>query len=242
MAGPEVQSNPYNKYIVSVTVNDSPWFCKCGPCVAINKEEGVEEDGTLFRLVNAIATQLASEYPAVAVEIMVYGTSLPRTRPVSNVLMQMVHTPDMRFAMDDPTHKKNREMLAKFRNAKEAVGAGSLYNWLWLGTYGSSSYLDPRPNLKYLARNIRIMTQNGVTGYFCQTVQSRGTEMQALRYYLTSRALWRPTLDGREEIEEFCRLYYKDAADDVLRYIDFLHDEYGQGPIGRDLRQHDGAL
>jgi hypothetical protein len=226
--GPEVQSNPYNKYIVSVTVNDSQWFCKCGPCVAINKEEGVEEGGTLFRLVNAIATQLASEYPAVAVETMVYGTSLPRTRPVSNVLMQMVHTPDMRFAMDDPTHKENREMLAKFRNAKETVGAGSLYNWIWLGTYGSSSYLDPRPNLKYLARNIRIMTQNGVTGYFCQTVQSRGTEMQALRYYLTSRALWRPTLDGRAEIEEFCRLYYKDAADDVLRYIDFLHDEYGQ--------------
>ena len=29
-------------------------------------------------------------------------------------------------------------------------------------------------------------------------------------------------------IEEFCRLYYKDTAGDVLRYIDLVNDEYAK--------------
>ena len=226
--GPAVEASPYDKHIVSVTVNDSPWFCKCARCVAVNAEERVEEGGTLIRFVNAIATELDDEYPNVAVETMVYGTSLPRTRPVANVLMQMVRSPDWRYALDDPSCAENRELLAEFRRTKQAVGDGALYNWLWIGTYGSSSFLDPRPNLRYLAHNIRVMNECGVTGLFCQTVQSHGTEMQDLRYYLLARAMWRPTLDGRGIIEEFCRLYYREAAEDVLRYIDFLHDGYAR--------------
>ena len=50
--------------------------------------------------------------------------------------------------------------------------------------------------------------------------------MQDLRYYLLARAMWRPEVDSRETIEEFCRLYYGRGAPDVLRYIDFLHDHY----------------
>ena len=226
--GPEVKENPFNKYIVSVTVNDSPHFCQCATCRAVNQEEGVAEGGTIMRFVNSIATQLANEYPAVGVETMIYGTSIPRTRPVSNVIIQMVKTPDMRYALDDPSHSDNRQTLAEFYQARESVGAGGIYNWLHLGSYSSTSYLDPRPNLKYLAHNIRLMNQCGITGIFGQTVQSRGTEMQALRFYLISRILWRPELDGRETIEEFCGLYYKDAAGDVLRYIDLVNDEYAK--------------
>ena len=226
--GPEVKENPFNKYIVSVTVNDSPHFCECAKCRAVNQAEGVEEGGTIMRFVNSIATQLANEYPAVGVETMIYGTSIPLTKPVSNVIIQMVKTPDMRYALDDPSHADNRQTLAEFRRARESVGEGGIYNWLHLGSYSSTSYLDPRPNLKYLAYNIRMMNRCGVIGIFGQTVQSRGTEMQALRFYLISRILWRPDLDGRETIEEFCRLYYQDAADDVLRYIDLVNDEYAQ--------------
>ena len=51
--------NPYNKYLVNVTVNDNPYFCKCGPCVAVNQEEGTVEGGTKMRFVNALGRQLA---------------------------------------------------------------------------------------------------------------------------------------------------------------------------------------
>jgi len=225
--GPEIKENPYNKYIVSVTVNDSPWFCQCVECKAVNQQEGVKEGATILRFVNTIATQLAEEYPAVGVETMIYGTSIPKTKPVSNVLMQIVKTPDMRFALDDPTSPENREALSEFTRAKTSVGDGGLYNWLHLGSYSATSYLDPRPNLKFLMHNIREMNEHGITGFFSQTVQSRSTEMQDLRFYLLSRAMWRPQLDPRATMEEFCRLFYRESADDVLRFIDFLHDEYG---------------
>jgi len=226
--GTPEEADPRNKYIVSVTVNDSHNFCQCEPCVSINREEGVKEGGTLMRFVNAIAGDLESEYGNVSVETMIYFTQLPKkTKAASNVLVQAVFDPDWRYAIDDPTHEGNQKALKFFRETKAALGDGYLYNWVKLGMYNSASFLDPRPNLRFIARNIRIMTEYGVKGYFCQTVQTRGAEMQDLRYYLLARALWRPDVDNRVYMEEFCRLYYGKAADDVLRYIDFLHDGYG---------------
>ena len=227
--GPDVKSKPQIKHVVSVTVNDNPWLCKCGPCVAVNKEEGVKEGGTKMRFVNAIAKTLDEEYGNVSVETMLYHTELPKkARPRSNVIIQMVADPDWRYALDAPNHERNRKLLTHFRDIKSRLGDAGLYNWIKLGTYGSTSYLDPRPNLRHLVRNIRIMSECGVRGFFCQTVQTRGGEMQDLRYYLTARSLWRPTIDGRAAMEEFCHLYYGAAGEDILRYIDFHHDEYGQ--------------
>ena len=60
--------------------------------------------------------------------------------------------------------------------------------------------------------------------------------MQALRYYMISRALWRPELDNRETMEEFCRLYYGAGAEKVLRYLDFMHDDYGQLDVWQGQR------
>jgi hypothetical protein len=241
--GPEVKTNPYNKYIVSVTVNDTPYFCQCEECTQINKEEGVELGGNKMRFVNSIADQLAEEYPAISIETMLYHTELPKiTKPASNVLIQMVHDPDWRYAFDDPTSKPNAERLQEFLKMKESIGDGYVYNWIKLGKYSSGSYLDPRPNLRFIARNIRIMTECGVRGYFCQTVQSRGTEMQDLRYYLLARAMWRPEIDSRETIREFCNLYYSAGAPDVIRYIDFLHDEYGRKDRSRETQSDTTVL
>ena len=223
--GPEVKANPYNKYVVSVTVNDSIWFCKCDPCVAVNREEGVTEGGTKMRFVNAIATRLAREYPAVSVETMLYHTSMPKkTKPVSNVLIQLVYDPDWRYAFDDQSYEINRRALNRLGELSEAIGEGSIYNWTKHVTF--VDFMIPYPNLRHIARNIRIMNENGVNGIYAQMSQSRGNEMQDLRYYLLARAMWRPEVDSRETIEEFCQLYYGKGGPDVLRYIDFLHDNY----------------
>jgi len=209
--GPEVKANPYNKYVVSVTVNDSTNFCKCAPCVAVNREESVVEGGTKMRFVNAIATRLAQEYPAVSVETMLYHTSMPKkTKPVSNVLIQLVYDPDWRYAFDDESHEVNRQRLNRLRELRETIGEGSIYNWTKHTTF--VDFMIPYPNLRYIARNIRIMNENGVNGIYAQMSQSRGNEMQDLRYYLLARAMWRPEVDSRETIEEFCRLYYGRGA------------------------------
>jgi len=233
--GDAAKSNPYTKYVVSVTINDNAYFCECEPCVAVNKEEGVKSGGNLMRFVNSIAGQLDEEYGNVSVETMIYFTELPKkTKPASNVLIQAVNDPDWRYALDDPSHEANQKVLKYLRDTREQIGEGTLYIWNKLGLYNSASFIDPRPNLRYIARNIRIMTEHSVKGYFVQTVQTRGGEMQDLRYYLTARALWRPEVDGRETMKEFCNAYYGAGGDDVIRYIDFLHDEYGHKEWGEE--------
>ena len=226
--GDDVKADIHNKYLVNVTVNDTPWFCKCDTCVAINTEEGVNEGATYVRFVNAVANPLADEYPNVAVEAMMYHTSFPdKSRFASNVVTKIVSLPDYRVPLDDPSSERNRNTLAQIRRSKKMIGDGALYCWTRVGVYGADSYLDPRPNLTAITDNFRAMRDNGVRGFFIQTTQSRGTEMHELRYYMLARAMWRPDLDNRETMEEFCRLFYGAGAADVLRYIDFLHDGYG---------------
>ena len=226
--GDDVKADPHNKYLVNVSVNDTPWFCKCDTCVTINTEEGVGEGATYVRFVNAIANPLAAEYPNVAIEAMMYHTSLPdKSGFASNVVTKIVSLPDYRVPLDDPSNERNRQTLAGIRNTKKKIGDGALYCWTRVGLYGAESYLDPRPNLTAITDNFRIMRDNGVRGFFIQTTQSRGTEMLDLRYYLLARAMWRPDLDNRETMEEFCHLFYGAGAADVLRSIDFLHDGYG---------------
>jgi len=196
----------------------------------------------LARFVNAVATQIGKEYPNVSIETMAYHTGIPKkTRLVSNVIMKIATSPDFRFALDDRSHEGNRKIRERFLEWKEAAGDGHLYCWTYVAEGAGTSYLNPRPNLCYIARNIRIMNESGVVGFFIQSVQSRGTEMQDLRYYLVARALWRPEIDSQETIEEFCRLYYGAGAEGVLRYIDFLHDEYGEEALAQRTWANDLA-
>lgn len=229
----QTPKDPHSKYLVSVTVNDSPHFCQCETCVAINQEEGVREGGTKMRFVNAIGDILAAEYPNVAVETMLYHTDLPKkTRPASNVLLRLVHDPDWRYDLDDTSCARNQRAKAYFEAAQQSAGGG-VYNWVKHVDFPDWLYLVP--NLRHFASIFRGMSDLGVTGLFCQNQATRDAQFQNLRYYLLARALWRPREESRDAMAEFCRLYYGPASEDVQKYIDFLHDEYGHFEGRREL-------
>ena len=227
-----------SKYLVSLTINDSPYFCLCDPCKAINAEEGVTQGGTKMRFVNAVAELLAEEYPNVAVETMLYHTQMPRkTSPLSNVLVRAVHDHDWRFALDDPTHENNRRQVAFWRDLKGLIGDGGVYNWTKHVSF--HDWLLPVPNLRHTARSLGVMNEHGVIGMFCQNQNTRDGQFQNIRYYVLARGMWRPEIDSRETIREFCRLYYGPAGEDVLKYINFIHDEYGDEDLAkRDMGLH----
>jgi hypothetical protein len=230
----ETPKDPHSKYLVSVTINDSPHFCQCDTCVAINKEEGVQEGGTKMRFVNAIAEILAPDYPNVAVETMLYHTQLPKkTRPVSNVLLRLVYDPDWRYDIDDASCKRNQVAKEYFREVQQATSGSGVYNWVKHVDFPDWLFL--MPNLRHFASMFRAMSGFGVTGLFCQNQATRDAQFQNIRYYLLARAMWRPQEDSRDTIREFCSLYYGPAAESVQRYIDFLHDEYGHSEQRREL-------
>jgi len=237
------QQNPYNKYIISVSANDSPYHCKCDKCLAVNLEEGVTQGagGPHVRFLNAIAEVVAREFPHTSVKTMFYQSGMPqKTKPVANVIVECVTGIDWRYALDDMSRKPVRYMTGYFDKFLRTVGDGQIYVWTKhneFGDYFIAKTFSPNPGLHHIARNLRIMTEKyRVSGMFAQNSQTPGSDFQTLRYYLLARAMWRPSIDSQVEIEEFCRLYYGPAADDVLRHIDSVHDDYPQGdrPDGVD--------
>ena len=226
----ELDANPYNKVVASVSVNDSSAFCQCEPCLAVKREDGSEDDAGAgaahLRLVNAIARRVAEEFPGASISTMLYHSAMPRTiKPEKNVIMQMVSGIDWRYKLDDPNSPDNVHMSKSLANWKKKVGDGKIYNWSKHVNFGN--FFHPSPNIRNTAHNLRVYHEKyALGGVFAQNQQSRGTEMQALRFYVLARAMWRPTVDSRETIKEFCRAYYGKGGEGVLKYVNYLHDEW----------------
>ena len=229
------QANPYNKYIVSVSANDSQGFCECSACQAVNREEGVGvEDvpsgsyggGTHVRLVNAVAEMVAREFPNALVQSMFYHMTLPKkTKLASNVILMAGSSVNWYYPMDDMSKPSSHRMKKWLTEWKNSAGDGHLYIWTKHIHFGN--YFHHRANLRHIARNIRVMTEKyGLKGQFAQNGQTAGAEFQTIRYYLLARAMWRPQDESQDQIKEFCRLYYGNAAQDAQSYIDYVHDEY----------------
>ena len=225
-----IDASPWSKVVASVSANDSVDFCQCGPCLAVAREDGSENDGGAgaahLRMVNAIARRVAEEFPQASISTMLYHSRMPRKiKPAPNVIMRMVSGIDWRYRLDDPTSKNNTAMRKLLGEWTEKVGDGLIYNWSKHVHFGN--FFAPIPNLREIATNIRIYHEKyRLGGNFAQNQQSHGTEMQTLRFYLLAKAMWRPTVDSRETISEFCVPYYGSGAEGVMKYIDYLHDEW----------------
>ena len=226
----DIAVNPYNKVVASVSANDSIHFCECEVCQAVKREDGSEDASgngpAHLRMVNAIARRVAEEFPNASITTMLYHSGMPKKiKPVSNVIMQMVSGIDWRYRFDDPNVQNNVRMVKTLTEWTRKVGDGRIYNWSKHVNFGD--FLKPIPNLREIATNIRIYHEKyRLGGMFAQNQQSPNTEMQVLRFYLLARAMWRPTVDSRETIKEFCVPYYGGGAEGVMRYIDYLHDEW----------------
>ena len=105
--------------IISVSQNDTDARCRCANCDAIDREEG-SPSGTLLRFVNAIAENIAEDYPHVTIDTLAYDyTQTPPkiTRPAENVCIRLC-TFHCHFThpLTDPTCSEN----AKFCRDLEA--------------------------------------------------------------------------------------------------------------------------
>ena len=218
------QTNPHNKYVVNVTPNDWDNHCECEPCSALNEKAGTPVIGALMWFVNRVAKEVAKDDSNVAIETLAYAQyeRAPKVGPLEpNVIVKFAPIQmDYGRPMDYPGSFKNRQAYANMKDWSAICK--NMYVWNYYTNF--KDFMRPYPNLLALVRTFKIQVDLGMRGLFAQCQQSVGAEMQALRSYLLARLMWRPSLDGRQIIEEFCRLYYGDeAGEGVLRYIEHLH-------------------
>ncbi len=207
--------------IVSVSQNDWDNHCLCEQCLALEEQDG-SPAGPLLRFVNAVAQQIGPDHPEVAVDTLAYHyTRRPPANvvPLPNVIVRLC---SIECSFLHPLEGETNASFGDDIRGWDQI-CDRLYVWDYTTNFGH--YIQPHPNLRVLAPNVRFFVEHGVKGVFEQgAYQSPGGEFAELKAWMLAKLLWDPSRETDELIDEFCRGYYGAAAPFIREYIDLLHD------------------
>ncbi len=207
--------------IVEISQNDWGNRCRCEGCLAVEAEEG-SPAGPLLRFVNAVADHIAEDFPEAVISTLAYQyTRKPpaRTKPRPNVCIRLC---SIECSFLQPLEDEaNRAFADDIRRWSELTDR--LYVWDYVTNFALP--LQPFPNLRVLADNMRFFRKHGVRGVFEEGGHyTRGASFSEIRAWVLAKLLWNPDLDGAAMVKEFVRGYYGPAAPPIQEYIDLLHD------------------
>jgi hypothetical protein len=212
--------------IFSVSQNDWANFCTCPACKAVADAEG-SQAGPLIHFVNAIADDIAADYPDKIIDTLAYQWSRkpPRTvRPRPNVCVRLCSI-ECCFAHPLEACETNRAFVDDIRGWHRLCNR--LYIWDYVINYAHS--VMPFPDLRVLGPNIRFFVANGVRGIYEEACYfTKGSELAELRTWIIAKTLWNPAYDTDKAIDEFLAAYYGAAAPPIRRYIDLTHQQVAE--------------
>jgi len=175
-----LKKNPEIKNI-SISQNDNQQYCRCPCCAAIDNREGTPM-GSILTFVNAIADEVAKDFPDVMVGTLSYQYSRkpPKTiKPRPNIQIQLCSIEScLLHSIDNPMCPNNKQFCADMANW------GKICNNISIWSYNTifNNYLLPLPNLRTIEPNIRYFVANNAKGVFMQSAYTTlGAEMSDLR-------------------------------------------------------------
>ena len=215
-----VRKNP-DAGMISVSQNDCHGACQCEPCQKNVQEEG-SEAGPLIRFVNAVAADVAKEYPDFLVETLAYQyTRKPpkKTKPSKNVLVRLCSIEcDFSHPLSAPSNKTFADDLRQW-----AAISPKLFIWNYVTNF--SNYLIPHPNFEPIAEDVRLFSESNVIGVFQQGDAFNGLagDMLPLRTWVHAKIMWDPKQDPRRLRDEFLNGYFKAAGPMLAQYMDLVN-------------------
>jgi hypothetical protein len=212
--------------IFSVSQNDWGNFCTCAGCKAVADREG-SQAGPLIEFVNAIADDIAKDYPDKAIDTLAYQWSRkpPKAvRPRPNVCVRLCSI-ECCFAHPLDECEANRSFVDDIRGWNKLCDR--LYVWDYVINYANS--IMPFPDLMVLAPNIRFFVANGVKGMYEEACYfTKGSEWAELRTWIIAKTLWDPSYGTDRAIDEFLAAYYGAAAGTLRGYIDLTQRQVAE--------------
>jgi len=209
--------------ISQVDEGGEPNRCMCGPCTAAEEEDN--PSGLILQFVNSVVEDLEEDFPGITYQTLAYHYSQAppkKTRPRDDVIIQLssigcsFNTPMFESRDDNPRHNQFY---------KDLVGWSKVCNRLYVWDYAVNFTYHrlPHPNLRAFGKNIRFMVEHSVIGLLEES-DTPGCEMPELRAWLMAKMMWNPYLDAQDLIEEFCRGYYGPMGEQILAYVNLMHD------------------
>ena len=218
--------------VLSVSQNDTSSRCTCANCAAIDAEEG-SPAGTLLRFVNAIANDIAEDYPNVIIDTLAYDytqTAPKVTKPAENVCIRLC-TFHCHFThpLNDPTCSEN----ARFCKDLEEWSKICDNIHIWDYTTNFAYYVPTYANLHVLQANMQFFAEHNVKGIFTQGNRNGPSgEFGELRAYLLAKLTMDPYM-GEEKyyalMDEFLEAYYGEGWAYIRMYIDKTSEMYEVG-------------
>ena len=208
--------------MISISQNDWHGRCTCAKCKAVEEEEG-SPSGLLVRFVNAVAADVAKEYPDFLLETLAYQYTrkAPKiTRPAKNVVIRLCSI-EMNFAQPLETGPDN----VSFRKDIEdwSAIAPNLFIRNYVTNFGN--YILPQPNWRGLAPDIRFFVRHNAIGLFEQGDAGCSVgDFVRPRQWMIAHLQWNPDLDERALMKKFFDGYYGPAGKHLMDYIDYLCD------------------
>jgi len=219
-----LEQNPDAK-IISVTQNDSSTYCACENCQRIDGEEG-SPAGTMLRFVNAIAEDIAEDYPNVLVDTFAYTYTRKApliTKPRENVQVRLCSIECcFKHTLDDPDCSINARFMKDFENWSKICDHVAIWDY----TTNFDNYCALFPNLDILDNNARLFSSFGVDNIFEEgNADGISGEFGPLRSYLFGKLLWDPDMTEEEyeyHMNDFLECYYGPGWEVVRGVIDDL--------------------
>ena len=208
---------------VSVSQNDNNSYCQCERCAAIDAEEG-SPAGPMLRFVNAVAADIAEDYPHVVVDTFAYQytQAAPKiTKPLPNVAVRLC---SIRCHFTHPISDDECERTATFNHdlMEWSKICKNIYIWDYTTNY---RYCVPTfANFRVMRENMQYFAEHNVKGMFPEgNYFSTSGEFGELRAYLLAKLMMDPYMTEREynqHMNEFLEAYYGEGWRYIRAYID----------------------
>ena len=216
--------------IIVVSQNDTDGPCLCNACKAIYNAEGGAYSGAIIRFANAIAENIAEDYPNISIltHAYQYSRSAPKTVAADNVIVSLSaiescfshgHTADC------------GSKCATYLDGSSNTFIEDLDAWskicvrLYAYDYSCNVWHTAMTisNFEVLRTNMKLFADYGVKGVTVEgNFRSEGGELGELRAYLLAKLLKNPNMDEAEyqaHINDFLEGVYGPGGTYIRDYI-----------------------
>ena len=210
--------------VLSVSHDDNLAYCECENCRAVDEEEG-SHAGTMIRFVNAVATDIAEDYPDKFIHTFAYTytrTPPKYARPLPNVIVQLCSIECcFAHALDDPDCPDNVSFADDIRTWSKICD--TLYIWDY--NLNPSCLNCVHPKFPVLQKNMQFFVEHNVKGVYAQgnfMASECDSEFAQLRGYVLSRLLFNPEIDIEAETAGFLKAYYGGGWQYIREFIELI--------------------
>ena len=207
--------------------NDGSPFCTCKTCQTFYDEHGGAPSSIICFVLNKLADVVAAEFPNVRVKTLAYSWSLTPPTNITlrdNVIVMLCASFNWFSELG-----KDEDTMTFISDVAEWKKVGSEFE-AYLYSHPTDDFWFPAACLYNQARNIRHINELGIKSIHQEIFGSKfGGEFVHLFAWVNTRMMWRPDSDVESLVQDFCRGYYGEAAEDVLYAIHRTEQNHASG-------------